>query len=89
MEISPLETNRAIQIEFCSVSFNSLIFWAVIQPLDSSAISGNKIRNEKLGSISAMYFWISLPENVDDTAFWILFPRCADEGLEIAIACYY
>ena len=86
MEISPLETNRAVQIEFCSVSFNSLNFFgAVIQPLDSSAISGNKIRNEKLGSISAMYFWILLPENVDDAAFWISFPGFADEGLEIAI----
>ena len=81
MEISPLETNRAVQIEFCSVSFNSLIFWTVIQPLDS----GNKIRNEKLGSISAMYFRILLPENVDDAAFWISFPGFVDEGLEIAI----
>ena len=85
MEISPLETDRAIQIEFSSVSSNSLIFWAVIQPLDSSAISGNKIRNEKLGSISAMYFWILLPENVEDAAFRILFPGFADDGLEIAI----
>ena len=32
-----------------------------------------------------MYFWLLLPENVDDAAFWISFPGFADEGLEIAI----
>ena len=32
-----------------------------------------------------MYFWILLPENVEDAAFRILFPGFADDGLEIAI----